>query len=52
MQEKKEFKKAVVEVIRFEKNDVISTSGGLQTITVTAEGIQGGIPNPPPIPMP
>ena len=42
--EKKEFKKAEVEVIRFEKNDVISTStceNNTMTITLTGEPVQG-----------
>lgn len=40
MKEKKEFNKAEVEVIRFEKNDVITTSN--MTITVGSDQQVGG----------
>lgn len=48
MEEKKEFKKAEIEVIRFEKNDVISTS----TTVIIGGGQDAVIPpgNDPPIP--
>ena len=45
--EKKEFKKAEAEVIRFEKNDVITTSPlgcnpAIGTALVSAEPVSGG----------
>ncbi len=39
MKEKKEFNKAEIEVIRFEKNDIIATS--TMTIVVDTEPAQG-----------
>lgn len=46
--EKKEFTKAEVEVIKFEKTDVIATSGGdkTQTISGTGQGLLGEIEIP------
>lgn len=46
MEEKKEFTKAEVEVIRFEKNDIITQSGNctcntVNTITGSGEGGTG-----------
>lgn len=41
MKEKKEFKQAEVEVIRFEKTDVIATSGGPTMTGPTVEEEEG-----------
>ena len=41
MMEKKEFTKAEIEVIRFEKNDVIATSG-----CTTNQGPKATVPEP------
>ena len=52
MQEKEKLQKSEVEVIKFEETDVIATSTGMTSFTGTGQGATGGIPNPPPIPMP
>ena len=50
---KKEFSKAEIEVIRFEKQDIITTSttDGLTSFTATGADPVNPPVNPPPIPM-